>query len=86
MPTQQQAPRKIGFPPSFTSFTTLLPRPMADIANTMKNLLNSFKGTKTEAGTLSCSAIVVITEATINQRINIGKALLKLNPFVCSLE
>lgn len=44
MPAQQQAPNSRGFPPLFTSLTTLLFSPIAAIAMMMKNLLSSFSG------------------------------------------
>lgn len=41
IPIQQQAPRRIGFPPDLMSLTTLLFRPMAAIAMIIRNLDNS---------------------------------------------
>ena len=63
IPAQQQAPMKIGFPPVFISFTTLVFSPIAPIAMTMKNLLSVFRGLKIPAGTPKYTATVVITEA-----------------------
>lgn len=63
MPTQQQSPIRIGFPPVLTNFTMSVFNPMAAIAIMMKNLLNSLNGEKTEAGTPAATATVVMTEA-----------------------
>lgn len=67
-------------PPFLISLTTLQPRPMAAMARVIKNLLSSLSGANTDDGTPRLMAIVVIREATINYKINIGKAFLKLNP------
>lgn len=53
---------------------------MAAMARVIKNLLSSLSGANTDDGTPRLMAIVVIREATINHKINIGKAFLKLNP------
>ena len=79
IPTQQEAPRRIGFPPDLTSFTTLLFRPIAAIAMIMKNLDSSFSGANTSALTPRLMHTVVMTAAMIKYRMNIGKALFKLN-------
>ena len=50
------------------------------MAIVIKNLLSSLSGANTDDGTPRLMAIVVIREATINHKINIGKAFLKLNP------
>ena len=49
IPTQQEAPRRSGFPPDFINFITLLFRPMAAMAIMMKNLDSSFSGANTSA-------------------------------------
>ena len=86
IPTQQEAPRRIGFPPDLTSFTTLLFRPIAAIAMIMKNLDSSFNGANTSAFTPRLIQIVVIIDAITKYRMNIGNAFFKLNPFVfCSV-
>ena len=81
IPVQQQKPRIIGFPPVFISFTIFVFRPIAAIANTMKNLLSSFIGEKTEELTPKDKAIVVIIEARIKYKINIGKICFRLTVF-----
>ena len=51
---------------------------MAVIAITMRNLLSVLRGENTAAFTPSAVKIVVMRLATMNQRINIGNARLKL--------
>lgn len=63
MPSQQQNPRMIGFPPDFTSFTMFVFKPIAAIARMIKNLLSSLNGVNTAAGTPKLVAIVVMIEA-----------------------
>ena len=63
MPTQQQKPRPSGLPPVLMSLTMFVFRPMALIARTMRNLLSVLSGEKTDAGTPSAVAAVVMTEA-----------------------
>ena len=82
--TQQQNPRIIGFPPVLISLTIFVLRPMAAIARIIKNLLSSFIGEKTEAFTPSDKAIVVIIEANIKYKINIGKICFRLTDFSVS--
>lgn len=65
IPFQQQNPIINGFPPVLISFTTFEFNPMADIASTIKNLLNSLKGINADIGTPKFVATVVITEANI---------------------
>lgn len=65
MPVQQQAPRRIGFPPDLISFIILLLRPIAAIAMMIKNLLSSFKGENTAADIPKFMATVVMTDASI---------------------
>lgn len=65
MPIQQQAPIIIGLPPVFTNFTILVFSPIAAIASTMKNLLNSFIGVKKDGETPKFKEIVVIMDAII---------------------
>ena len=85
IPAQQQAPMKIGFPPVFISFTTLVFSPMAPIAMTMKNLLRVFSGLKIPAGTPRLTAAVVIIEAPTKYRIKKGKIFLNSTLFPSSL-
>ena len=63
IPTQQQAPMSMGLPPVRMSLTRSVFSPMADMARTMKNLLSSLMGAKTEAGIPAPMAMVVMTEA-----------------------
>jgi hypothetical protein len=63
IPTQQQNPKTIGFPPDFTSFTMFVFKPIAAIARMIKNLLSSLNGVNTAAGTPKLVAIVVMIEA-----------------------
>ena len=63
MPTQQQKPRARGLPPVLMSFTMFVFKPTAHMARTMKNLLSSLMGAKTEAGIPAPMAMVVMTEA-----------------------
>ncbi len=51
MPTQQQNPKRIGFPPFLINFTISVFSPMEAIAIIIKNLLNSFKGRNTSFDT-----------------------------------
>ena len=76
MDTQQTNPIKIGFAPVFTRETMSVLRPMAAIAMTIKNLLRSFNGLVMEPGR---AKTVVTTDASTKNKINIGKARLKLN-------
>ena len=84
MPTQQIAPRASGFPPVFISFTTLLFRPIAPMAMTIRNLLSILSGSNTLASTPADTTIVVIKEATTKYNTNIGNARFKLNEFPAS--
>ena len=79
IPTQQDAPRRIGFPPDLISFTTLLFNPIAAIAMMIKNLDNSFSGAKTSALTPKLIHTVVMIAAMMKYKMNIGNALFKLN-------
>lgn len=85
MPTQQKNPRTIGFPPVFINLIIFVFRPIAAIARTIKNLLNSLTGLKTARSAPAETEIVVITDARIKYRINIGKIdfNLTLVPFDC---
>lgn len=76
MDTQQTNPMKIGFVPVFIRETMFVLRPMAAIAMTIKNLLRSFNGLVTVPGR---AKTVVITDASTKNKMNIGKARLKLN-------
>lgn len=82
IPTQQQNPVKIGFPPVFTNFTIFVFRPMAAIAMTMRNLLNVFSGSVTVAGSENT---VVTTEARTKNSTKNGKHCFRLkeDPAVC---
>lgn len=75
IPIQQLAPIRIGLPPVFTNFTISVFNPMAAIAMTMKNLLNSLKGLKKDVGIPKFTATVVIMDAAIKYRIKKGKML-----------
>ena len=55
--------------------------PMAVMAMTMKNLLSVLSGANTDALTPRVVQIVVIRLATMNHKINIGNARLKLKAF-----
>ena len=61
IPTQQQAPINIGFAPDLISLTICVLSPIADIAITIKNLLNSFIGSVIAGDRLNT---VVITAAS----------------------
>ena len=50
MAIQQHKPVRMGFPPLFTNRMMLVFQPMAAMAMTMRNLLSSFNGSVTEAG------------------------------------
>ena len=63
MPSQQQNPKTIGFPPDFTSFTMFVFKPIAAIARMIKNLLSSLNGVNIDEGTPKLVAIVVKIEA-----------------------
>ena len=78
MPTQQQKPIRIGFPPDFTSLMILVLRPIAAIAITIKNLLIVLKGENALSGTPNDVAIVVISEAAMKKRIKNGKIFFML--------
>ncbi len=54
---------RMGLPPVRISLTKSVFRPMAAMARTMKNLLSSLMGAKTEAGIPAPMAMVVMTEA-----------------------
>lgn len=84
MPAQQIAPRTSGFPPVFMSFTTLLFKPIAPMAITIRNLLSVLSGSNNLASTPADTTIVVIKEATIKYSTNIGNARFKLNEFSLS--
>ena len=61
--TQQQKPRKRGFPPVLTSSTIFVFSPMAAIAIMMKNFERVFIGLKKDASKPNTDVmIVVITE------------------------
>lgn len=76
MDTQQINPMKIGFAPVFTREMISVLRPIAAIAMTIKNLLRSFNGLVMEAGR---AKTVVMMDASTKNKMNIGKARLKLN-------
>ncbi len=63
IPAQQEAPSRRGLAPDLTSLTMLELRPIAAMAMTIMNLLNSFKGRKTLAFTPLARAKVVIKDA-----------------------
>lgn len=71
--SQQHRPMQIGRPPVLISWMRLVLRPMAAIASTMKNLLSSLTGLNTSALTPWEMATVVIMEAPIKYRMNMGK-------------
>ena len=74
IPIQQQNPINIGLPPVLTSFTMFVLRPIADIAITIKNLLNVLKISKKLLSTLKNDVATVVTiEAAMNQSIKNGK-------------
>ena len=79
IPTQQDAPRSIGFPPDLINLTTLLLSPIAAIAIIIKNLESSFNGENTSALIPMLTHTVVMIAAIIKYKMNIGNALLKLN-------
>ena len=82
MPSQQQKPRISGLPPVFTSFTMFVLKPIAAIAQIMKNLLNSFTGLKIAAFTPKTEvATVVISEASTKYRMKKGNIFLRLKAF-----
>lgn len=60
---QQIKPKIIGLPPFLINLTTLVFKPIATIARTIKNLLNSLKDVKKSAETPILIANVVIMEA-----------------------
>ncbi len=84
IPVQQQNPIMIGLPPVLISFTILVFKPIAAMARTMKNLLSSLMGAKTLESIPADAAIVVMTDAAIKYRINIGKICLMLTFFLRS--
>ena len=77
MPSQQQAPMKMSLPPVLISLIRSVFRPIAAIAQMMKNLDSSLKGWKTAASTPDKVAIVVMMEARTNKRIK--------KPHLCDL-
>lgn len=77
IPTQQDNPIKIGFPPVLTRFTIFVFKPIAAMAIIIKNLDKSFNGVKTSIGTPKAVAIVVISDAPTKKRMKNGKTFLK---------
>ena len=75
IPTQQQNPVKIGFPPVFINLTIFVFSPMAAIAMTIRNLLSSLSGAVTSAGSWNT---VVTTEASTKNRTKKGKHCFRL--------
>ena len=63
IPHQQLKPKRIGLPPFFTSFTISVFSPIAAIARIMKNLLNSFTGSKKAVLTPRLTETVVMSDA-----------------------
>ena len=63
IPSQQHAPIINGFPPVLINFIMLVFSPIADIAVTIRNLLNVFNGIKKSPETPKDSATVVMIEA-----------------------
>jgi len=61
IPSQQQKPIKIGFPPVLISFIIFVFRPIADIDITIKNLLRFLIGAVISTGRLNT---VVTTDAS----------------------
>ena len=78
---EQVEPRINGFPQVLTSFIISLFNPIANIAITIKNLLNSLSGMNRFASAPKLIAIVVIIDAMMKYAINMGNAFLKLNDF-----
>lgn len=76
MPSQQQNPVKIGFPPVFISFMIFVFMPMAAIAMTIRNLLSSLSGSVTAVGSWN---MVVTTDASTKNRTKKGKDFFRLN-------
>ena len=75
IPTQQQNPVKIGFPPVFTRLIIFVFNPIAAIAIIIKNLLSSLSGMVIEAGSWK---IVVTTDASTKNNTKYGKDFFKL--------
>ena len=75
MATQQQKPVKIGFPPVLTSCTMLVFIPTAAMAMMMRNLLRSFSGPVTLAGSWHT---VVMTAASTKKSTKKGKIFFRL--------
>lgn len=75
MAHQQQRPNINGRPPVLTSFTMLVFKPMATMAQTINNLLRALKRLKASAGTSKDVATVVIPDANKKKRIEVGNAL-----------
>jgi hypothetical protein len=72
----------MGFPPDFISLITLLFSPIAAMAIMIKNLLSSLSGLNTSEEIPMLRQKVVMIEASTKNTMNIGNALLKLNPLV----
>ena len=75
IPTQQQNPVKMGFPPVLTSLMIFVFSPIAAIAMTMRNLLSSFSGAVTSAGSWNT---VVTTDASTKNKTKNGKERFRL--------
>ena len=74
--TQHERPRRSGFPPVFTSFTISVLSPIAAIARMIMNFESVLKGAKKSPLTPALIAIVVMTDAAMNQIMKNGKIFL----------
>lgn len=75
MAHQQLKPNKIGFPPRLIRVIIFVFKPIAAIAMTIKNLLNSFRGLHISGGK---EKTVVRTDAKIKYKTKKGKTFLIL--------
>ena len=75
---QQIKPKIIGLPPFLINLITFVFKPIATIARTIKNLLNSLNGVKNSAEMPAEMETVVMTEAAIKYRMKNGKICFRL--------
>ncbi len=68
MPVQQHAPIRSGLPPLLTSFTILLPSPIAAIAIVIRNLLRFLSGANTLAETPADVQLVYLSTPNLMLR------------------